>query len=412
MVTRIGDANDNFIKGTDENDLLSGGDGNDTLEALKGNDTLVGDKGDDIKYGGAGDDVMIWNNGDGSDINEGDDGYDISEVNGADTAGDEFDLRANGERAFFERLNLGPFSVDSNNVEEFEINGLGGDDSLTVGDLYGTDVTKVVFTGGAGFDWLDAGHTNVDILASGGDDDDTLKGGAGNDTLVGDKGGDTKYGGAGDDVMIWNNGDGSDINEGDDGYDISEVNGADVGDEFELKANGERALFDRLNLVPFSVDSNNVEEFEINGLGGDDSLTVGDLYGTDVTDVVFTGGAGNDWLDASHTNVDIFAAGDEGYDTLTGGSGDDILKGGKDDDTLIGGEGADTFVVGAGIDTINDFDVNQGDKIQILTMELGMSSEDPLSYDTNTQTLYWEDTQIAMLEDPQGFSMADSVEMV
>jgi Ca2+-binding RTX toxin-like protein len=147
-------------------------------------------------------------------------------------------------------------------------------------------------------------------------------------------------------------------------------------------------------------------------LGGDDSLTVGDLYGTDVGKVVFTGGAGYDWLDASHTNVNIFASGDEGYDTLTGGRGDDILQGGKDDDILTGGEGADTFVVGSGIDTITDFDFHQGDKIQILTMELGMSSEDPLSYDSNTQTLYWEETQLAILENPQGFSLADSVELV
>nr|MDJ0593282.1 hypothetical protein [Pleurocapsa sp. MO_226.B13] len=211
---------------------------------------------------------------------------------------------------------LGPFTVDTDNVEQFEINGLGGDDTLTVQDLSGTDVQQVFFTGGAGSDILDASHTFVDVVAFGGEDDDTLTAGAGNDELIGDTGDDYKIGGAGDDRFIWNNGDGSDINEGDDGYDIAEINGAaEAGDEFKLGANGDRALFERVNLGPFTIDADNVEEFEINGLGGDDTLTIRDLSGTDVSQVSFDGGDGDDLIVFSGLRADyeISLQQDEGF---------------------------------------------------------------------------------------------------
>ena len=64
---------------------LAGGDGN---------DVLVGFRGDDTMLGGAGNDRMIWNNGDGTDLMEGGAGNDTAEVNGSDTAGDEFTIAA------------------------------------------------------------------------------------------------------------------------------------------------------------------------------------------------------------------------------------------------------------------------------------------------------------------------------
>lgn len=131
---------------------IIGTEGDDTLTGTQDNDSIIGNTGNDEKTGDAGDDRFIWNNGDGSDINEGDDGLDIAEINGAPEDGDELELRANGDRALFERLNLGPFTIDADNVEQFEINGLGEDDTLTVQDLSGTDVSEVVFNGGDGND--------------------------------------------------------------------------------------------------------------------------------------------------------------------------------------------------------------------------------------------------------------------
>ncbi len=236
---------------------IIGTEGNDTLIGTEGNDTIDGNQGDDLKIGGAGNDRFIWNNGDGSDINEGDDGYDVSEINGAPEDGDQFDLRANGERAFFERINLGPFSIDTDNLEQFEINGLGGDDTLTVQDLAGTDVQQVVFTGDAGNDILDASHTSVNILAQGGEGEDTLIGGAGNDVLTG---------GDGHDVFSFGTGFGADtitdfgtadiLNFGTYSDDVNQILGAATQD-------GHNTLID------FGSDSLTLENFALSDLTAD-----------------------------------------------------------------------------------------------------------------------------------------------
>ncbi|MEL6930360.1 MAG: calcium-binding protein, partial [Cyanobacteria bacterium J06600_6] len=294
-------------------------------------------------------------------------------------------------------------------------------------DLTGTDVEQVTFNGGDGDDSLDATESNVKVVADGGagndslkgssvpDLADTLKGGAGDDTIIGNKGADLKVGGAGNDRLIWNNGDGSDIMEGDEGIDTTEVNGAlDAGDDFELRANGHRTEFERLNLGNFTLDVDNVEQFEINGGGGDDILNVKDLTGTDVEQVTFYGGDGDDHFNGSSTSVDLVILGEAGNDSLTGGSGDDWINGGDGNDTLIGGAGADTFVLGGnGIDTIADFNFSEGDTIQISTMDFGVSDVDSLSYDTNTQTLSSGETVLTTLENPVAeFNLNEYVDLV
>ncbi|MBO6972193.1 MAG: hypothetical protein JJ843_00005, partial [Prochlorococcus marinus CUG1434] len=87
-----------------------------------------------------------------------------------------------------------------------------------------------------------------------------------------------------------------------------------------------------------------------------DDLIVGstnddNIVGLDGNDV-FVGRLGDDKL-----------YGNDGNDTLYGDSGNDILNGGLKDDILIGGTGADTFIVSEGTDQINDFNINEGDKI-------------------------------------------------
>ena len=69
--------------------------------------------------------------------------------------------------------------------------------------------------------------------------------------------------------------------------------------------------------------------------------------------------------------------------------GDDLLKGGNGDNLLTGQEGADIFVVGSGgIDTIADFNFAEADKIYISSWELGISSDDSLSYNVGEHKLY------------------------
>ena len=73
--------------------------------------------------------------------------------------------------------------------------------------------------------------------------------------------------------------------------------------------------------------------------------------------------------------------GDDGNDTLYGDSGNDILDGGLKDDVLTGGSGADTFILSGGTDQINDFNINDGDKISFadnLSYSISQSANDLL----------------------------------
>jgi len=346
--------------GGDGDDLLLGGSAVDTFFAGAGNDIVVGQRGNDIAYLEGGDDRFIWNNGDGSDFINGGEGFDVTQVNGADGAGDEFDLREENGQAIFNRLNLGLFTLTNEEIEQFEINGQGGDDSLTVGELTGSDVQKVVFSGGDGNDTLDARESSTTIEAFGGDGDDLLLGGsavdtffagAGNDIVVGQRGNDIAYLEDGDDRFIWNNGDGSDFINGGTGFDVTQVNGADgAGDEFDLSQVDGQAIFNRLNLGLFTLTNKGIEQFEINGQGGDDSFTINDLTGSEVQSVIFSGGEGNDFLNAIGTFTPVIADGGEGNDILIGGAGDDILIGGNGADLLIGGGGNDILIGGNGAD--------------------------------------------------------------
>ena len=59
---------------------------------------------------------------------------------------------------------------------------------------------------------------------------------------------------------------------------------------------------------------------------------------------------------------------------LAGGTGDDLLNGGPGRDTLTGGEGADIFRIGTvsdRTDVINDFNVDQGDKLLLTDLLQG-----------------------------------------
>ncbi|MBD2358331.1 calcium-binding protein [Tolypothrix sp. FACHB-123] len=471
-----GGAGNDSLYGDAGKDTLLGGDGNDYLSGGDGNDTIVGNRGADRFLGGAGNDLLIWNNGDGSDRISGETGYDTVQVNGAGV-GDNFRLQRNDQgQAVFDRLNLVPFTLTVDSAEKFQINGLGGDDILDVNSLAGTGVNLVEFTGGAGNDWLDGSGTETALrgygndghdtltggsahdtlygdkgndLLRGGDGNDNLYGGDGNDTIVGNRGADRFLGGAGNDLLIWNNGDGSDRISGETGYDTVQVNGAGVGDNFRLQRNDQgQAVFDRLNLVPFTLTVDSAEKFQINGLGGDDILDVNSLAGTGVNLVEFTGAAGNDWLDGSGTQTALRGYGNDGHDTLTGGSGNDSLYGdagndwlrggaGKDTlsggtgndyivggygaDVLFGGSGADKFVfnyVAEGIDIIKDFQKNWSqpnlsDKIEISKIGFGASSLSQFHYDSSSGGLSFQGTQFAILENkPTGFSTNTDIVLV
>jgi Ca2+-binding RTX toxin-like protein len=314
----IGDRGDDVLTGADTGDSLGGGDGN---------DRLVGAKGGDDMSGGAGNDTLVWNNGDASDFIEGDAGNDATEVNGNPTLGDTFTLEPNAGRIKFRRTNLVTFTLDAS-TERFQVNALGGNDSLATNAGVGA-LTLLSVDGGAGVDTVN-GSDGPDLIL-GGEDNDILNGGGGDDRIAGDRGNDTMNGGAGDDTLVWNNGDGTDVANGDDGSDDVEVNGAPAaGDAFTVQRGGARIKFDRTNLVPFSIDIGSSETTHANGLGGDDAISVGDVGSYSVT-----------------------ATGGPGSDTLTGGGSSETFLGGSGNDTITPGGGLDVVAADEGDDHVN-----------------------------------------------------------
>jgi Ca2+-binding RTX toxin-like protein len=345
-----GEAGDDVLNGADSNETLNGGDGN---------DRLVAGKGADIMNGGAGNDTLVWNNGDGSDTINGDAGNDGAEVNGNATLGDVFTLDPNADRIKFQRTNLVPFTLDTS-TERFQVNGLGGNDSVSASDGVGA-LTLLSVDGGAGVDTV-SGSDGPDLIL-GGEGVDTLTGRGGDDRIVGDRANDTMNGGAGDDTLVWNNGDATDVVNGDDGRDDVEVNGAPAaGDAFTVQPNGARIKFDRTNLVPFSLDIGSSETMHANGLGGDDAITVGEVGSYSVT---ASGGPGGDTLaggGSSETSL-----GGSGNDMITPGGGLDVVSGDEGDDQVKvrdntadvarGGDGNDSVVADtADLDILDGFE--------------------------------------------------------
>ncbi len=330
------------------NDTLTGGDGDDTMTGGIGNDTLTGARGNDRKSGDADNDTLIWNNGDGSDLMEGAAGGDTVQVNGAIADGDQFTVVPNGPRVRFDRVNLVPFNLDIGTTETLAMNGQGGDDTIT-GAVGLRGLIALTFDGGAGNDTL-----------TGGDGDDTMTGGIGNDTLTGARGNDRKSGDADNDTLIWNNGDGSDLMEGAAGDDSVQVNGAQTDpDRFRVGPNGARVLFQRTNLVPFSLDIGTSEALTVNSLGDDDVTAAAFGLGP-LIDLAFDGGAGKDRLTGSNGDDILLGGGGDdrldgkgGKDRLGGAGGDDKIIGGSGKDRLVGNNGRDRFKAGGGDDRLD-----------------------------------------------------------
>ena len=181
-----GGAGADTISGSDGPDLILGGEDNDVLNGGGGDDRIAGGPGSDTMNGAAGDDTLVWNNGDGSDVINGDAGRDDVEVNGSPTAADAFTVLPNGAQIKLDRTNLAPFTLDIGSSETMHANGLGGDDTINVGDVGAYSVTA---SGGPGNDTL-TGADSSDILL-GGSGNDTINPGGGIDFVSGDAGDDT-----------------------------------------------------------------------------------------------------------------------------------------------------------------------------------------------------------------------------
>src|SRR5262245_22074519 len=111
------------------NDTLNGGDGRDFLDGGAGTDTLLG---------GAGDDTLVWNAGGGSDTQDGQAGNDMMAYIG-DSQNENVAVSANGQRVRV-TSDVGPVTLDVNDVVSITVLPKGGNDTITVNDLTGTGV--------------------------------------------------------------------------------------------------------------------------------------------------------------------------------------------------------------------------------------------------------------------------------
>src|SRR5215213_3545737 len=112
-------------------------------------------------------------------------------------------------------------------------------------------------------------------------DADFIIAAGGNDTVQGGDLNDTAFLGAGDDTFIWNPGDDNDVVEGQQGLDTLLFNGANIAENIDISAVGERSLFFR-NVAAVTMDMDRVERIEFNARGGVDQIVVNDLTGSDV----------------------------------------------------------------------------------------------------------------------------------
>ena len=153
------------------------------------------------------------------------------------------------------------------------VNALGGNDTIDASALAAGEVGLTI-DGGAGNDTI-----------TGSSGADTLIGGDGNDTVIGGRGDDVALLGSGNDKFTWNPGDGSDIVEGQDGVDTLLFNGSNANENIDISANGGRVRLFR-DVGSITMDLNGVEQIKLATLGGADTVTVNDLTGTGVNQVV------------------------------------------------------------------------------------------------------------------------------
>jgi Ca2+-binding RTX toxin-like protein len=485
QITVDGGAGDDTILGSNGADLLLGGDGDDFIDGQQGNDVAFLGAGDDVFQWDPGDgsdvvegqdgtDTMLFNGSGGAEIFEasangqrvlftrdlgnivmdlddveridlnalgGTDTTTINDLSGTDvveinidqagtiggTAGDGqadvvivngtngadiIDVVGAGTSVSVLGLAARVNITNSEGANDsLVINALGGDDDVTATTLP-AGVIKLVVDGGAGDDTL-LGSQGADVFL----------GGAGDDFIFGDNGNDLALMGAGDDVFQWDPGDGNDTLEGQDGFDTMLFLGAGASENIDISANGGRVRFFR-DVANVLMDLDDVESIDFRALGGADNIVVGDLSGTDMTQIDLDlrgpngGGDGAaDTVTVDGTNgADVFGAagdaggvnvfglqaavnlffqeqandrlilnglgGDDVIDatsleadgiqlTMNGGLGADLFLGSEGDDFINGGDGDDVALMGAGDDV---FVWNPGDDNDTLEGQAGFDT--------------------------------------
>lgn len=348
----------------DSDDSIFGESGNDLLVGNNGNDVEDGGLGDDVLFGGSGADTLIA--GIGNDTIDGQGnaqssllGVDVLQLPDGVAGNDIYSITYAAPRFVIKRTNQTPFTVSLKQVEIVQLNTMGGDDVVTVGNLSAATTENVRFeiNLGDGNDSLDASTSNLVTTfwsVRGGAGNDSILGGAGVDALFGDDGNDfisaglaadTVSGGAGDDLLF--GGSGEDSVNGDAGNDVIRGNGGR--DTLIGEAGDDRIYGDAGNDSLLGGDgsdklSGGTENDTVDGGNQDDAVR-----GDEGIDYVI-GGNGNDTVSGGAGN-DLVTGG-AGRDYVFGDSGNDIVKGTNDPDVVVGGDGNDTVEGNGGLDTL------------------------------------------------------------
>ena len=133
------------------------------------------------------------------------------------------------------------------------------------------------------------------------------------------------------------------LKAGNDVATLQDINGADG--RMRLNA-GLGAMSPEFNVL-------GIKTLTVDGLAGNDKLTLKSVDPAFEGTVGLVGNDGNDTLDASSYSFNSRLDGGAGTDKLLGGSSDDVLIGGADNDTLTGGAGNDTLYGGSGNDSVD-----------------------------------------------------------
>ncbi len=462
--TLLGGADDDFIDGQQGNDVAflgtgddvfqwDPGDGSDVVEGQEGTDELLfnGSGGNEIMTASAnggralftrnlgnivmdlddvetltvkalgGTDTITINDMSGTDVTEvdinlagtiggtaGDGAADVVIANGTN---DDNIIDIVGAGSNVSVIGLAALVNISNTAganDSLVINALGGDDGITATTLP-AGVVKLTIDAGAGDDTV-LGSQGADVFL----------GGSGDDFIFGDNGNDLALMGADDDVFQWDPGDGNDTIEGQDGIDTMLFFGSNASENINIVANGGRVLFLR-DVANVTMDLDDVETIDFRALGGADNIVIGDLSGTDVTNISLdlrgpngSGDGAADTVTVNATNgADVFGVagdaggvnvfglgatvniffpeaandrlvlnglgGDDVIDatsleadgiqlTMNGGLGDDVFLGSEGGDLINGGDGDDLALMGAGDDV---FVWNPGDDNDTLEGQAG-----------------------------------------
>ncbi|MEW8050662.1 MAG: calcium-binding protein [Candidatus Thiodiazotropha sp.] len=364
VVTGVGN---DTVRGDAQDNVFRTGSGNDLLNGREGNDIMYGEDGDDVLYGGFGDDVYVFNVGDGQDTIYETEGLDVISL-GAGFVSDDLvystvgsDQHITFQNSVGDRIIITDQFDNSNAGKVERIHFFDGTEVFLYANTISGNSNANTLNGTDYSDYIVAGGGNDVVHAYGGNDymkggsgNDKMYGGDGTDIFLGSGGNDKMYGEAGDDFFFVRND--SELYDGGDGIDTILFEGNVYGTAIYDTGTGNIVV--NLSTGQVANDSWGYTDTVVN---------VENVWGSSKNDQI-TGDANSNELKGLSGNDTLY--GDAGDDALYGDAGNDTLYGGLGRDTLTGGAGSDRFVFESDaslsdVDTITDFNVPEGDAIDI-----------------------------------------------